>query len=299
LLLALVGCRAHHPELLEAELRTLEEEVYQLRGELHSSEAHRDALQRELGAVRTNVGGVPLPEQASQVFPLTKIVLGRGTGGYDEDDCPGDEGIQLQLEPKDPDNHTIKTPGTLYVQALEFTPEGLKQPVSAWEVTPDQLRRKWHEGLLSTGYRVVLPWQNWPTSDKVRVIARLVLADGRAFEAEKDITVRPTAPAKRKPVVPPPGDAPVPRPSDQGIPLPPRKLEPGEQLPPPRKADPAAPPDLHSSWKPSWTQPSWTSPQPVEQASAWQPRKPPPVHTAIELLPPVPLGITPASLFRP
>lgn len=288
-LLPLAGCRSHRTDLLEAELRTLEQDLYHLRSELHRSEACNDALQRELGAVRKGVLVSPLPEQASQTLSLRQIALGRGTGGHDDDDCPGDEGIQIVVEPRDQDNHTIKAPGTLYVQALEITPEGLKQPVSAWEVTPDQLRRKWQSGLLSTGYRVTLPWQSWPCNEKVRVVARFILADGRTFEAEKDITIRPTSPARRKALPPP----------EPGIPLPPRKPDPEESLPPPRKVEPSPGPDLHSASKQAWTNPQWKNPPPPDDAGIWQPNKPPPIHTAIQLLPPVRLGIAPASFSNP
>lgn len=287
----LVGCRSNRTELLEAELRSLEQDVYHLRGELHRSEAQNDSLQRELGGVRKGACASPLPEQASQSCSLRQIVLGRGTGGYDDDNCPGDEGVQVVVEPRDQDNHTIKAPGTLYVQAMEVTPEGLKQPLSAWEVPPELLRRKWQSGLLSTGYRVILPWQNWPVNDKVRVIARFVLSDGRAFEAEKDITIRLTVPSNRKPVSLPVDETPVPLPTDQGIPLPPPRKNDPEGLPAPRKVEPEKPAETSSSLKPSWTNPA--------PPDVWRPSKPSPIHTAIELLPPVPSGILPVSAPRP
>src|SRR5262249_42714278 len=142
------GCRSSRTELLEAEMRSLEQDLYHLRGELHRSEAHNEALQHELGTVRKGTCPPPSPELASQTYTLKDIRLGRGTGGYDDDNCPGDEGLQVVVEPRDQDNHTIKAPGVLYVQALEVLPEGLKQPLSAWEIPPEQLRRKWQAGLL-------------------------------------------------------------------------------------------------------------------------------------------------------
>jgi hypothetical protein len=129
---------------------------------------------------------------------VQQVVLGRQTGGYDEDDCPGDEALQVVLEPRDGDGHALKAPGSLRVVALQISPEGLKAPLCSWELSPEQLRRTWRSGLLRTGYYVILPWKAWPTSERLRVVAQFSLADGRHFEAEKDVTIRLPPPAYRK-----------------------------------------------------------------------------------------------------
>jgi hypothetical protein len=159
------------------------------------------------------------PEAASQTYGLREIVLGRGTGGVDEDKHPGDEALQVVLEPHDADGHSIKTPGTLQVTALEVRPEGIKVPLANWEVPPEKLRSTWKSSFLNSGYFVVLPWQRWPTSTKVRVVARFTLADGRVFEADKDVTIHlpkhpmppPPPPPNEGPMMPPEGDLPFPR----------------------------------------------------------------------------------------
>jgi hypothetical protein len=222
--LLLAGCR--HSDLVEAELRTKESELREARTDLLRSESFNEALQRELHAVHSNSAAKITPELGSQIYTLKEIVLGRQTGGYDDDDCPGDEALQVVLEPHDTDGHAIKAPGMLHVEALEITSEGLKMPLSAWDVPPDQLRKTWRNGLLATGYYVVLAWKNWPTNEKVRVIARFTLADGRLFEADKDVTVRLTPAAKRKPAtvpsleaVPAEPETPLPFPQKGGLPL--------------------------------------------------------------------------------
>lgn len=189
----IVGCQ--NCDLVEAELRTKESELRNLRGELHRREAYDDAMQRELHAIPPVVSSPITPELASQTYTLQEVVLGRGTGGFDDDNCPGDEALQVVLEPRDPDGHAIKAPGTLQVEVLQITPEGLKLPLSVWDVPAEGLRRTWRSGLWSSGYVVVLPWKTLPTYTKLRVIARFTLADGRAFEADKDVTVHlPSAP---------------------------------------------------------------------------------------------------------
>jgi hypothetical protein len=234
----LAGCR--HSDLVEAELRTKENELREARGELLKSEAFNEALERELHAVHSSPPGVITPELGSQLYTLKEIVLGRQTGGYDDDDCPGDEALQVVLEPRDMDGHAIKAPGMLHVEALEITSEGLKIPLSSWDVPPDHLRRTWRNGLLATGYYVVLPWKTWPTNTKLRVIARFTLADNRVYEADRDVTIRLTPPAKQKPSAAP---ILVPAPPETETPLPlPQNgdARPGENRSQPADATPSA-----------------------------------------------------------
>jgi hypothetical protein len=119
-----------------------------------------------------------------------------------EDGVPGDEALQVVLEPRDGDDHAIKAPGTLTIQTLEITPEGLKKPLCSWRVPPDALRRTWKSGLWSSGYFVTLPWKVFPGQERVRVVAQFVLPDGRSFEADKDVTIRLVPEAQRKVVSP-------------------------------------------------------------------------------------------------
>jgi hypothetical protein len=238
LCLAATGCR--RSDLVEAELRTRERELRETRSGLFQSEAYNQALQSEIHDLRK--GSKLTPERASQIYTIREVVLGRQTGGYDDDNLPGDEALQVVLEPRDPDGQAIKAPGHLRVTALEVSSEGLKTPLSTWEIPPQELRRTWRNGLLSTGYYVVLPWKNWPTSSRVRVVAQFILADGRVFEADKDVTIRLPAPF-RGPTPPgsatgcptgspprmPPADAPILEPAGPEFPGPaPREVIPGE-----------------------------------------------------------------------
>jgi hypothetical protein len=266
LLSPLAGCRSC--ELVEAELRSLEKDFRGLKDELLRSESQNEALQRELNAARQTTAGKPPAEQPPPPTPpLKNINLGRGTGGYDLDNVPGDEGLIVVVEPRDFDGHAVKTPGVLHVEALEISPEGLKTPLSCWELTPDQLRRTWKTGLMSNGYQVTLPWKSWPSTERVRVVARFTLADGHAYEAEKDVTVRPTPVAKRK-TFPGTGSE---APSAAGEIL----------LPAPRKAEADVGPRSQAP-----------APQEnvVETAALWQPaRKPASLAESVELLRPIPL----------
>jgi len=229
LLAAAAGCRSN--DLVESELRARERDVRELRDELHRLEFQNEALQRELGASRSAGAHPVLPEVAASSFGLKRLTLGRGTGGLDDDRVPGDEALQVVLEPRDGDDAVIKAPGSASISALQISPEGLKTPISSWNVTPDELRRAWRSGLFTTGYVLVLPWQAPPTGEQVRVVVQFKTADGRVFEADRDVRVRPAPPSVPGPPAPAVPPAPVPV-------VPPA----GEPLPPPRKLDLPPPP---------------------------------------------------------
>lgn len=188
----LTGCRGGGRaarDNLESELRNREEDVRQLREDLDRAECFNQALSRELSAVRCEPGPNGVVERPSMPYPVQTLRIGRGTGGRAAE-CGGDDALQLQVEPVDCEGQTIKAPGNLYVEVTEITKEGLKRPLSSWDLPQDQLRGKWQNGLFSTGYMLTLPWKAPPMSEKLRVLARLSMLDGRVFEADRDITVR-------------------------------------------------------------------------------------------------------------
>jgi hypothetical protein len=225
------GCHSSF-DPVEYELRAREIESRVLRETLDGCRAHNQALEIELRALRSEAcvfGGAQVPG----AYPIRGLTLGRQTGGHPSDHGLGDDALVVQAEPRDAEGHAVKVPGSaLLVQAVEITNEGLKRPLSTWEVPPTELRNTWRSGLLSNGYSLVLPWKVWPSTDRVRVVAQLRLPDGRVYEADKDVTVRPV-PAPPRPVPPP-------APPAGGPMLPPAPLlpdvrpgPPGPVLPPP------------------------------------------------------------------
>ena len=204
-----IGCR-NKTDLVETQLRTKEMMYREVMEEQRRAEAQILSMHREIEALRQ--GAKTTPEQAAQTFGLKRIVLGRATGAFDHDNLPGDEVLQVVVEPRDESDHAIKSPGCLQILALEITPQGVKMPLCAWDIGPDQLRKSWKQGLLSTGYTLILPWKNLPTTEQVRVIVRFITPDQRMYEADKDIKVRlvPGAAQRRMELMP--EGAPMPAP---------------------------------------------------------------------------------------
>jgi hypothetical protein len=196
------GC--HNCDLVEAELRTRENELHEARAEVDRLEALNQALLHEMGDMRQAGCKLP-PELAGQTYTIRQVCLGPATGGYDDDKCPGDEALRVVLEPRDVDGHTVKAPGSVHLDVMEISSEGLKTPLSSWDLGELELRRTWRCSLFCTGYVVILPWKTWPTSERLRVVAQFRLADGRLFETDRDVAIR----------LPPPG---FPRPAPASLP---------------------------------------------------------------------------------
>lgn len=282
LLVAVGGCR--NCAKVERELRGREGEVRELKDELDRCAIYNQTMEAELRSLRGELG---LPPAGGPVgaYPVQTLALGRQTGGRSNDSCPGDDSLQVQIEPRDPDNQAIKAPGTALIQVQEVTKEGLKRPLSQWEIPPDQMRRSWKNGLLTTGYVLNLPWKVWPTTEKLHVSALFQLPDGRTFGADKDVTVRLT-PANRRPTTPAPctttPTTPTPTPSDDGGPslLPPPRVEPGK---PGTKKGEFVPPT------PSPVPPADLARPMALPPSLWQQVDPPPPAPPAEILRPIPL----------
>jgi hypothetical protein len=250
LTVCLCGCRSC--DKVESELHARESDVRELREQLDRSEFHNHSLLRELCALRGMPGPAGVVEVPSEPWPVRSIALGRQTGGRAGDTCPADDALQVLVEPRDAECQAIKAPGTLLVEAQEVTPEGLKRSLSAWQVSPQELRCRWQNGLITTGYSLTFPWKVWPSTEKIRVIARFQLLDGRIFEADKDVTIRILPESTRK-SLPPPGATMETTPPPTAIPFlptrpipvpsaPPEKPAPGKVLPPPLPSPTLPPP---------------------------------------------------------
>ena len=190
------GCR-NKTDIIEAELRTKETLYRESLEEQRRSEARIQALQFEIDALR--LGSKITPEQAASTFGLKRITLGRSTGGFDNDGLPGDEMLQVVVEPRDCDDHVIKAPGCLQIFTLEISPQGIKTPLCMWDISAEKLRQSWKQGLFGSAYTLTLPWKQFPAYEQVRVVVRFITPDQRVYEADKDIKVRlvPGAPLRR------------------------------------------------------------------------------------------------------
>lgn len=229
------GCRSRS-DLVEAELRVKDRQLRELSCERDRLSALNDAFANTLrnGPARPQSGG-----GGGSFTDVKGIDIGRGTGGIDDDNCSGDEGILVVIVPRDSDGSAVKANGQARVTALQVSPGGLKAPLSQWDVSPAYLRRNWKTGLLSSGYFVSLPWQTVPMTEQLKIVVQFQTLDGAWFEADRVIQVR----------LPHLRGEPPPKPLDPGImPSPPAQIGVPTLIPAPQQFDPTAPLPAPTPW---------------------------------------------------
>ena len=248
----LPSCRTGGKDKLETTIRQRDQRIIQLQEDIDKLAGYNLALQTEVRIMR----GQPLPSACdpfTPLYPVRSVVVGRATAPIDEDRLPGDEGVQVVLEPRDADGKLQRAPASGSVTILEVDSQGLKSPIGTWDYTPDQMRSSWKQGLLTSGFVLNCLWQAPPKSDRVKILASFTMEDGRRFEAEKELAIKP--PVDRSGALPAPG-LPLPPISSgvpeilnlpatrQPVPLPlPKMVAPPESKPMPAESPKPAPPE--------------------------------------------------------
>ena len=176
------GCaKPRRPELVEVSNAQYRDALT----ELMRTENRNNALTRDDPSRQ----GVDVSETAS--IPATqRIALGRLTGGIDRDGLPGDELLSVVVEPQDHAAKPLRTPGNLEVIAYSTSADA-KAPIATWKVPEDKLALLWKQGLFNAGYHLEFAWPTPPTCDQLRLVARLTTADGRVYEAAKELKISP------------------------------------------------------------------------------------------------------------
>lgn len=198
LVCALSGCigaeARRNQELLEADLRSQERHIQEMKEDLDRKEGVIHNLDVEVErAQMAAVRGKPEGGESAPVVNVVKdIVLGRLTGGVRQNPkALFDDALQVILEPRDVDGDAIKAPGSVHIDLFEITPQGLKTPLSSWDISHRELRRLWNEPLIGgPSYRSTLPWKALPTTEKLRVVVRFTTLDGKLFEAEREFSIK-------------------------------------------------------------------------------------------------------------
>lgn len=187
---SLPACRSSGKDKLETTIRARDQRIYELQNDVDKLAGYNLALQTEVRATR----GLPGPtanDPFTPLYPVRSLVVGRSTTAIDDDRLPGDEGLQVVLEPRDSDGRLVRAPACATVMVMEVDGQGLKSPIGTWDFTAEQLRASWKQGLLTSGYVLTLGWQTIPRSSRVKIMASFTLEDGRRFEAEKDLSIKP------------------------------------------------------------------------------------------------------------
>lgn len=114
------------------------------------------------------------------------------TGGSDFDARPGDEGLNVVLEPRNASDQLVAQPGAVSVVVLDPTKSGDAARVARWDFDLSATRQKMQSASAARGIQLQLPWPaSPPAAKKLHLFVRYEAADGRKLQADREIFVSP------------------------------------------------------------------------------------------------------------
>lgn len=205
------GCASRgNVEALEARLRQTqdslrhsEQRMAKVQSELDLAHREKELLQQQMTAANGPSSGA-LPEQTQALARISGLSINKlMSGGKDQDGDQADEALQLIVAPHDADGDLVKVAGQMEIEAYDLSRNGEDKRVGRWVFDSGEARKHWHSGFLSSGFQFHLPWEQHPGGKEILVHARLVTSDGRQFDTNQTIHVRPGLAAAPGRIAPP------------------------------------------------------------------------------------------------
>jgi hypothetical protein len=132
----------------------------------------------------------PLDTSSSQVREIRlHTVL---TGGIDRDGLPGDEGIQVMIEPLNAQGNVVSVSGAVAIAMMDHTLPAGDQRLAFWTFDAEKSADKIQRGGLSDGLLFDLMWggQRYPSHRVLDVYVRYTTSDGRHLDTRGKVRVR-------------------------------------------------------------------------------------------------------------
>ena len=167
----------------QRQLQTAEEQIKRL-------EQQQTAQQETIRTLRSRIaslGGVQ-GDPADVLIVPERIELAGISGGYDDDDQVGDDGLVLYIEPVDRDGHVVKAAGTLSVRLLDPLSPPDRLEFGSYKFDWDHTREKWYGRLWTHHFRVKCPWPEGRLPAHNEIIAHAVFTElitGRSLTASR------------------------------------------------------------------------------------------------------------------
>lgn len=133
----------------------------------------------------------PPPPPAMAGDTVERIALNRLlSGGYNRDGLPGDEGLQLVIEPLRADGQVLAEPGDVTIVVVDPAQAGRAREVARWEFTAIEAADRFQQRVFGQGIFFELPWPGEPPRHRdLDVHVRYAAADGRVLEAHRPIAI--------------------------------------------------------------------------------------------------------------
>jgi hypothetical protein len=158
--LILAGCEAFQQGGGDNELGRAHEQI-------QAQKEHIEKLENDLIAAKATID-----HQAEQIHTLldlgdarmsklivpVEIRLTRMTGGYENDDVPGDDGVIAYVQPIDADGDVVKVAGSLEMDVFDLANPSAESLVAHAELDVDNTRKAWHGRLWTNHFTIKCPW---------------------------------------------------------------------------------------------------------------------------------------------
>lgn len=161
------------------------------------------------------------------------------TGGWNPDGQPGDEGIQVLVEPRDELGRIVRAAGELSLVLVDPALAGREARVARWDIPASQAAESFFRCPAGEGIVLFLPWQERiPVHSRLHLFVRLTREDGRKLERDMPIEVAlsPTVGSFQ--------------PSANGAPSQDKWTEAGQGATPPRERETARSARIPPEWSP-------------------------------------------------
>ena len=158
-----------------------------------------DASLGEQERLPTTDDAVPCQADNTQVAAIT--LCDRLTGGYDLDRRAGHEGIIAVVEPRDADGRLVPAAAAVSVVLLDPALPGDAARVARWELTAEEIAKRYRKTPLSEGIHLELVWPRaLPIHSRLHMFVRYLTDDGRKLQGDRDIEIDVPALEARAPM---------------------------------------------------------------------------------------------------
>jgi len=168
----------------------LEESQEQLR----KTTEERNRLQKTVAEQREQIRSLQAlgPARLEKLFHVSKIRIGRYTGGADRDGKKdGDEGVKVYLKPIDQYGSAIKAAGEVKIQLFDLAAPPAQNLLGEYTWDPDEMPDRWVGGFMNYQYSFFCPWKSGPPGNG-EITVRVEFSDyltGKRFTDQRLCTV--------------------------------------------------------------------------------------------------------------
>lgn len=139
---------------------------------------------------------ISFPRVINDDVDITEIVINRKTTrGQNVDGNPGDDGIDLLVQPKTADGLVEFQSGELTISVIDTAERADQQRIGLWKFLPEETKLFFasdEQG--NRGILLHLPWdQSTPVNEKLDLHVRFITNDGRILKTSGTLRIKPPA----------------------------------------------------------------------------------------------------------